>query len=140
MTENHLEQGTSRTEGTTHTLHFTLTAPHPVETVWGAVATPAGLAGWLAAADVLEPRLGGAVTLRAPGDAATHPGRITAWDVERIAEYTFGGRCGRVRFHLEPATTLRFTHAFEGDDALRRDRLAAWHDRLLRLRGALDGR
>ncbi|MFD2121717.1 hypothetical protein ACFSNO_22510 [Streptomyces cirratus] len=28
------------------------------------------------------------------------PRRVTAWDVERVVEYTLGG-LGRVRFHLE---------------------------------------
>ncbi|MGX5184681.1 SRPBCC domain-containing protein [Streptomyces avermitilis] len=82
-----------------------------MDKVWAAVATPEGLRAWLAVAEPFEPRLGGAVGLQGEG-------RITAWDVERVAEYTVQGR-GRVRFHLEPAhptgTTVRFTH--ESDDA-----------------------
>ncbi|MGY0024691.1 SRPBCC domain-containing protein [Streptomyces sp. cg35] len=135
-----IEPGTSRTEGTTRTLHFTLDLPHPVEAVWRAVATPDGLAGWLAAADALEPRLGGAVTLRWLNGGGAHRGRVTAWDVERVAEYTLDGLHGRMRFHLEPDTTLRFTNEFDGDDALRLDCLAGWHDHFLCLRDALDGR
>ncbi|MFI7010455.1 SRPBCC domain-containing protein [Streptomyces sp. NPDC050145] len=140
MTESRIEQGTSRTEGTTRTLHFTLTLPHPVEKVWAAVATPEGLTGWLAAADVLEPRLGGAVTLRWLNGGAAYRGRVTAWDVERVAEYTLEGLHGRIRFHLEPGTILRFTNEFEGDDALRLDCLAGWHDHFLMLADALEGR
>lgn len=145
MTET-IEQGTSRTEGKTQTLHFTLRLPHPVERVWAAVATPDGLPGWLAAADVLEPRLGGAVTLRwlnIPDASAVHSGRVTAWDVGRVAEYTIDLH-GRCRFHLEPSsdggTTVRFTNEFEGDDALRLDCLAGWHDHFALLVDALDGR
>ncbi|MEU6662380.1 SRPBCC domain-containing protein [Streptomyces sp. NPDC046821] len=138
-----VEPGTSRTEGDTHTLHFTIGLPHPVEQVWAAVATPEGLPGWLAAADVFEPRLGGAVTLRWLNNGGAHRGNVTAWDGERVAEYTLEGLHGRMRFHLEPdgrsATTLRFTNEFDGDDALRLDCLAGWHDHLEHLVAALDG-
>ncbi|MER5666106.1 SRPBCC domain-containing protein [Streptomyces mirabilis] len=104
-----IEEGAAETrEVGTRVLHYLLRFPQPVENVWAAVATSEGLRGWLAAAEVFEPRLGGAVTLRGIGS-----GRITAWDVERIAEYTVEGR-GRIRFHLEPTrpsgTTVRFTH------------------------------
>lgn len=140
-------QGTSRTDGSTQHLHYELALPHPVEKVWAAVATPEGLPGWLAAADVFEPRLGGAVSLRwLNGDqSATHSGHITAWDPERIAEYTIDLH-GRCRFHLEAAdgetgtTTLRFTNEFDGDDELRLDCLAGWHNHFEFLVDALDGR
>lgn len=138
-------QGTSRTQGPTQHLRFTLGLPHPVEKVWAAVATAGGLPGWLAAADVFEPRLGGAVTLRwFNGEAdATHSGHFTAWDPDVVAEYTIDLH-GRCRFHLEPAggaaTTLRFTNEFDGDDALRLDCLAGWHQHFEFLADALDGR
>jgi uncharacterized protein YndB with AHSA1/START domain len=111
-----IEEGATETrEDGTRALHYLLRFPQPVENVWKAVATSEGLRAWLAEAEVFEPRLGGAVTLRGLGS-----GRITAWDVERIAEYTVEGR-GRVRFHLEPdrptGTTIRFTHeTAEGED------------------------
>jgi uncharacterized protein YndB with AHSA1/START domain len=111
-----IEEGTTETRGDGAVRHFLLRLPQPVAGAWRAVASPEGLAEWLTAAQVFEPRLGGAVTLRDLGS-----GRITAWDVERVAEYTVEGR-GRIRFHLEPAspddasgTTLRFTHEDEGD-------------------------
>ncbi|MEU3743392.1 SRPBCC domain-containing protein [Streptomyces sp. NPDC032198] len=139
-------QGASRTDGSTQHLRYALHLPHPVEKVWAAVATPEGLPGWLAAADVFEPRLGGAVTLRwLNGDeSASHSGHITAWDPERVAEYTIDLH-GRCRFHLEAAdgktgTTLRFTNEFDGDDALRLDCLAGWHNHFEFLVDALDGR
>lgn len=145
-------QGTSRTESSTgggapvQHLHYELHLPHPVDKVWAAVATPEGLPGWLAAADVFEPRLGGAVVLRwLNGDeAATHAGHITAWDLERVAEYTITLH-GRCRFHLETAegrsgTTLRFTNEFAGDDELLLDCLAGWHNHFEFLVDALDGR
>ncbi|WP_345644390.1 SRPBCC domain-containing protein [Streptomyces siamensis] len=108
-----IEEGATEMRGNARVLHFLLRLPQPVEKVWAALATPAGLRGWLAAADPFEPRLGGAVTLSGLG-----AGRITAWDVERIAEYTVEGR-GRVRFHLEhgvpEGTTVRFTHETEAE-------------------------
>ncbi|MER5463671.1 SRPBCC domain-containing protein [Streptomyces sp. NPDC002668] len=143
-----VDHGTGRSEGGTQILHFELRLPHPVDRVWAAVATPEGLRGWLAAADVLEPRLGGAVTLRRPATGAegrhtSVEGRITAWDVEHVAEYTVDVH-DRMRFHLEPAgsagTTVRFTNEFNGDDKRRPDRLACWHSHFEYLVDALDGR
>jgi uncharacterized protein YndB with AHSA1/START domain len=110
-----IAQGTSQTHGNTHMLHFLVRVPRRMEDVWPAVATPEGLAEWFTAADVLEPRLGGAVTLRDLGS-----GRVTAWDVDRVAEYTLDDG-DRIRFHLErdgdEGTTLRFTHEYRGDKA-----------------------
>ncbi|MCI3278877.1 SRPBCC domain-containing protein [Streptomyces cylindrosporus] len=109
-----IAQGTSQTHGSTHILHFLVRLPRPMEDVWQAVATPAGIAGWFTAADVLEPRLGGAVTLRDLGS-----GRVTAWDVDRVAEYTLDAG-DRLRFHLErdgeDGTALRFTHEYPDDE------------------------
>ncbi|MFC3576939.1 SRPBCC domain-containing protein [Streptomyces yaanensis] len=121
---NPIEEGTAEHRGDMYVRHFLLRLPRPVEEVWPALATSAGLRGWLADADPFEPRLGGAVELRLPDGPA--PGRITAWDVERVAEYTVEGR-GRIRFHLEPGhptgTTVRFTHESE------QDRDPGWRDR-----------
>ncbi|MCM2413459.1 SRPBCC domain-containing protein [Streptomyces sp. RKAG290] len=143
-----IERGTSETRGDQQTLRFTLRLPHPVPRVWAAVASSEGLPGWLAAADPFEPHVGGAVTLRwlntAPdGQATVASGTVTAWDVERIAEYTVDGLHGRMRFHLEPPrgehVLLRFTNEFRGDDALRLDCLAGWHDHFCHLVDALAG-
>lgn len=150
MTDSTVRPGAGHAWGHYQTLHFLLTLPHPVDRVWQAVATPEGLPGWLAAADVLEPRLGGAVTLRClvgdvtALDAAVVTGRVTAWDVWRVAEYTLAPYHGRARFHLEPAgpygTTLRFTNEFQGGAAMRLDSLAGWHQHFEYLLEALDGR
>ncbi|MGC5343503.1 SRPBCC domain-containing protein [Streptomyces sp. DT24] len=159
-TTDAIERGTGETRDGTHVIRFTLRLPHSVPRVWAAVATPGGLRGWLAEADPFEPRLGGAVTLRGPGTdvdgrstAAT--GTITAWDVERVAEYTLDDHPGvvrtddpnRVRFHLEPPrgshVLLRFSHEFPrepvGDDRLPADALAAWHHHFEHLVAALEG-
>ncbi|GAB2876331.1 hypothetical protein GCM10027074_50450 [Streptomyces deserti] len=107
-----IEQGTSQTHGNTRVLHFLVRLPRPMEAVWPAFATPEGLAGWFTEADVLQPRLGGLVALSGLG-----AGQITAWDVDRVAEYTVEGT-GRIRFHLErdgdEACVLRFTHESQG--------------------------
>jgi uncharacterized protein YndB with AHSA1/START domain len=147
----------TRDDGT-HLLRYELRLPHPVIRVWAAVATPEGLPAWLCAADVLEPRVGGAVMLRrltAPdqetppaGDAGgsrrtVAEGRVTAWDLERVAEYTVSGH-GRIRFHLEPhgdsGTVLRFTNGLRCDDGVLPDRLACWHNHFELLVDALEGR
>ncbi|MGW8889425.1 SRPBCC domain-containing protein [Streptomyces sp. NPDC055749] len=141
-----IERGTSETRDGTHFLRFTLRLPHPVPRVWAAVASSEGLRSWLADAEPFEPRIGGAVTLRGlrtglAGAAADASGTVTAWDVERVAEYTVGEPHSRIRFHLEPPrgdhVVLRFTHEFRGDDVLRLDRLAAWHGHFERLAAAL---
>ncbi|MFE6287939.1 SRPBCC domain-containing protein [Streptomyces sp. NPDC057877] len=122
-----VEQGTSQTHGNTHILHFLVRLPRPMETVWPALATPDGLAAWFTPAAVLEPRLGGAVTLRGVGS-----GQVTAWDVDRVAEYTVG-EGGRIRFHLErdgdQACVLRFTHEFRGEG----ESESGWRTRFERL-------
>lgn len=143
-----IERGTSETRDGTHLLRFTLRLPHPVPRVWAAVAGSGGLRSWLAAADPFEPRVGGAITLRRlnsglDGTVTDAAGTVTAWDVERVAEYTVGVPPGRIRFHLEPPrgdhVVLRFTHEFRGDDDLRLDRLAAWHEHFEHLVAALGG-
>ncbi|MGW1879357.1 hypothetical protein [Streptomyces sp. NPDC001975] len=108
-----VEQATSQTHGRTHILHFLVRLPRAPHHVWPSLTTPEGLAAWFTTADVLQPRLGGTVALR---DLGT--GRVTAWDVDRVAEYTVENG-GRIRFHLErdgeAGSALRFTHEFKGE-------------------------
>ncbi|WP_327295995.1 MULTISPECIES: SRPBCC domain-containing protein [unclassified Streptomyces] len=141
MTEP-IAQGTSTSHGDTHTLRFALFLPYAMTRVWGAVATPVGLRQWLAAAEVFESRLGGRVALRGPDMPEAAAGTLTAWDGERVAEYTFAGH-GRVRFHLESvgaeATVVRFTHEFTGPGDRRPDALACWHEHFELLHDALEG-
>ncbi|KOV70738.1 hypothetical protein [Streptomyces sp. MMG1121] len=122
-----IAQGAGRTRGNAHILHFLVRLPRPMGDVWPAVATAEGLAGWCAAVDVLQPRLDGAVGLGELGS-----GRVTAWDVDRVAEYTFEGG-GRIRFHLErdgdTASVLRFTREYRGEGESEAD----WRIRFERL-------
>ncbi|OII68175.1 MULTISPECIES: SRPBCC family protein [unclassified Streptomyces] len=130
----------------TRTVRQVVHLPRPEEDVWPALAERHGLRSWLAAVEVLEPRLGGAVVLRWLDDpaGAALSGTVTAWDVERVVEYTFPGGAGRVRFHLEPgehgdraATVLRLTHTFDGPEALGEQQEAAWRVRFDRLAAVL---
>lgn len=122
-----IAQGTSQTHGNTHILHLLVRLPRRMEDVWPHGGHPEGLGAWCTAADVLEPRLDGAVTLRDLGS-----GRVTAWDVDRVAEYTVEGG-GRIRFHLERGedaeSVLRFTHEFQGEGPSE----AVWRSRFERL-------
>ncbi|MFC9927077.1 hypothetical protein [Streptomyces sp. NPDC127190] len=101
-----------------------------MEDIWPAVASPEGLGAWCTPVDVLQPRLDGAVTLPELGS-----GRVTAWDVDRVAEYTVGAG-GRIRFHLErdgaTECVLRFTHEFQGEQAEQTSE-EAWRRRFERL-------
>ncbi|MFC9341019.1 SRPBCC domain-containing protein [Streptomyces sp. NPDC057020] len=134
-------------DGEAQLLRFAVELPHPLSEVWEAVATPEGLEGWLCAADPLEPRLDGRVTLRWLNSDTEVSGRVTAWDPEYVAEYTVDPTHGRIRFHLEPgapggggSTVLRFTNELRADREYRLDCLAGWHDHFERLAAALDGR
>ncbi|MFD8146297.1 SRPBCC domain-containing protein [Streptomyces sp. NPDC059708] len=123
-------------------LRFELHVPYAYEALWPVLTTGDGLWTWLAEARVLERRLGGAVTLHWPDSGATETGEITAWDTERVVEYTLSGQ-GRIRFHLEPvgtdSTVIRFLDERGGDDAERLDALAGWHDHFELLEAALSG-
>ncbi|MCX4527397.1 MULTISPECIES: SRPBCC domain-containing protein [unclassified Streptomyces] len=140
-----VSHGTSESRGADRRLlRFELHLPFAYETIWPALTTPDGLRGWLAAADVLERRLGGAVTLRWLNGGPTVSGQVTAWDVERVVEYTLAGP-GRIRFHLEPvgtdSTVIRFLNERGGGtDADRLDHLAGWHSHFELLEAALEGR
>ncbi|MEH6377031.1 SRPBCC domain-containing protein [Streptomyces sp. KLMMK] len=133
-----------------HLLRYELSLPFPKAEVWLAIATPEGLPTWLAAAEPFEQREGGSITLRwqntdEAGKATVAPGRVTAWQPQRLAEYTVDIH-GRIRFELEDApasvggTLLHFTNEFTGPDNVRLDCLAGWHHHFEYLLEALAGR
>ncbi|WP_433546265.1 SRPBCC domain-containing protein [Streptomyces sp. CA-294286] len=134
-------------------LRYALPLPHPLDHVWAAVATPAGLSQWLAVPGPWDPHLDAPLAFtwhnadEEGEDADEGPtvdeGRITAWDPGRVAEYTLALH-GRARFRLEPdgpsATFLRLTNEVRDLDASARDsRLASWHHHLEQLASALTG-
>ncbi|MFG2984040.1 hypothetical protein ACGFYQ_22760 [Streptomyces sp. NPDC048258] len=151
-----VSHGTSESPGDGRPrIRFELHLPYAYEELWPALTTRDGLRGWLAEAEVLERRLGGAVTLHRLGSPTLDTGRVTAWDVERVVEYTLGGN-ERIRFHLEAvgtdSTVIRFVTERSvtepaGPDAAGRadsldalDRLAVWHEHFELLESALAGR
>jgi uncharacterized protein YndB with AHSA1/START domain len=123
------------------TLRFERELRHPIDRVWAAVSTPAGLAGWMAEA-TLEPREGGAFELR--WDEGRAHGRVVRWQPPALLECTWKERPedGESTLCLELAevpggTRLVLTHS--------RLRLlagfgAGWHAHLDMLAGLLDGR
>ncbi|MCX5199096.1 SRPBCC domain-containing protein [Streptomyces sp. NBC_00249] len=123
-------------------IRFEVHLPQGYAGLWPVLTTPEGLRGWLAEAEVLERRLGGAVTLRWPDTAAVVSGQVTAWDVERVVEYTVTDH-GRIRFHLEAvgtdSTVIRFLNERGGSEEERLDCLAGWHEHFERLEAALAG-
>ncbi|MFD9410846.1 SRPBCC domain-containing protein [Streptomyces sp. NPDC059989] len=136
--------GTSESRGEDRwRLRFELHLPYAYEELWPVLTTPDGLRGWLAEAEVLERRLGGAVTLRWPNTGTVVTGRVTAWDVERVVEYTVTVH-ERIRFHLEAvgtdSTVIRFVNERAGPESERLDCLAGWHEHFELLESALAGR
>lgn len=138
-----VSHGTSESHGEDRwRIRFELHLPYAYEALWPALTTPDGLRGWLAEAEVLERRLGGAVTLRRPDTGTVARGHVTAWDVERVVEYTVGGP-ERIRFHLEPvgtdSTVIRFVHERSGPESERLECLADWHEHFELLESAMAG-
>lgn len=95
---------------------------HPPERVWRALATPEGLACWLAEA-TLEPRPGGRMELdfRQPAtddfpdtpDCRRQANTVLAWDPPRLFRHSFGHPDSVVTWTLEPdgdGTWLRLVH------------------------------
>ncbi|MET9323087.1 SRPBCC domain-containing protein [Streptomyces sp. NPDC003038] len=144
-----VSHGTSESRGDGRwRLHFEPHLPYAYEALWPALTTPDGLRRWLAEAEVLERRLGGAVRLRLPDSGTVVTGHVTAWDIERIVEYTVT-EYGRMRFHLEAvgtdSTVIRFVNerTFDesgGAQAQLLEHLAAWHEHFELLESAMGGR
>jgi uncharacterized protein YndB with AHSA1/START domain len=123
-------------------LRFERVLPHPVERVWDAIATPAGVEGWLAGG-TLEPIVGGAVDLHFDDDNGVR-GTVTTCRPPAELEYTWledpKRRESIVRFELRPhpdGTLLVLTHRLLDELA---GFGAGWHAHLDMLEGQLDGR
>lgn len=94
------------------TLTFHRSYPHPPAHVWDAIATPAGLAGWLFATDVtIEPRVGGAMAMTSGPTGYRSTGAVLAWDPPRVFAYEWnvapvaempGGERASFHFTLAP--------------------------------------
>jgi uncharacterized protein YndB with AHSA1/START domain len=153
--------GTVEKTGDKHVLRYERRLDHPVETVWEALTDPDRLGEWLAAAEELELREGGRITLRwqnIPDDhgeweaeginlddgdpsAPVHCS-ITRLDAPHLLEYD-GEQMGLLRWELQAdgsGCVLRFTNVVELPDPQREQTLAGWHIHLDHLEQALAGR
>jgi uncharacterized protein YndB with AHSA1/START domain len=123
------------------TVRFERLLPAPVARVWWFLSDPEGMTGWLTDGDV-ELRVGGRLELRWEGGEVEH-GEVTAWEPERVLEYTWNvsGERSLVRYELTPRgarTLLVLTHT-----RLEPNRLAGyaagWDSHVAMLVAACDG-
>lgn len=134
-------------------LSFERRLRHPPERVWRALATPEGLACWLAEAE-LEPRVGGRLELNfrqpeVPDFPDTPEQRrqsnvILAWDPPRRFSHTFGRPDSVVTWIIEPdgdGSWLRLAHVVPETWARDLSRtLSGWGHHLEGLENAITGR
>jgi len=130
-------------------LRFERRLRHSPETVWEALASPEGLACWLARA-VIEPRPGGRMDLAFQHppcedfpDPETHrqSNQVITWDPPRVFEHTFDEGTV-VRWTLVPegsGTLLSLTHRIRADRTALHQTLSGWHHHLEGLEGAVSG-
>jgi uncharacterized protein YndB with AHSA1/START domain len=142
--------GTIQETGGKHVLRYERRLEHPVERVWSALTEPDELRGWLASAEQLELREGGAIALRwldVPEDtegwkekgieipedrdiSAPVRGKITELDPPHLIEYETD-EMGVMRWELRDdgaGCALTFTNTVElpkGHPA--EQTLAGWH-------------
>jgi uncharacterized protein YndB with AHSA1/START domain len=140
--------GTILVSGDVALIAFERRLPHPVETVWAALAEPDERAAWLGRGK-LEHHVGGQVSLQTgpegqPQLRRVMSGRVLAWDPPRVLEHEWvqpGLDISVVRYELEPddgGTILRLTHRRSVTPAATGGR-AGWHAYLDRLAAHLGG-
>jgi uncharacterized protein (TIGR02246 family) len=126
-------------------LRFERHLAHPVEAVWAALTTPAGLADWWGEAE-LDLISGGKFVLSwlntdDEGNRAVMHAEITALEPPHLLEVR-GDIHGVLRFELQPrdgGTRLRFSSTLPLPGEYRAKVLAGWHFHLDALATALDG-
>ena len=114
--------------------------------LWHMLTDPAELAGWLHATVELEPRPGGAITLRFTNTDTTIHGRIVRFDAPTVLEYSWRAAdepASLVRFELRPVpaapgTRLSLTHSRCAGTAVS-EMAAGWHHHLELLAAQLVG-
>jgi len=114
----------------------------PPDRVWQALVEPAGLAAWLAPAEV-DPRVGGRIVLRFQNSDYVMHGEIRELRPPEALEYSWGGDepDSFVRFELEPdgkGTRLTLTHTRLEDGELS-GFSAGWHHHLELLAAHVSG-
>ena len=153
--------GTIEQQGGRHVLRYERRLDHTVERVWAALTDPGELRGWLAAAEELDLREGGAIALRwlnVPDDpkewegqvdipedhdmSAPVRGTITRLEPPHLIEYETD-QMGLLRWELRgegDVCTLTFTNTIELPEGHPPDQtLAGWHIHLDHLEDALRG-
>ena len=120
-------------------VRFRRTYPHPVEKVWAAVSTPAGLKNWFPGRVTLEPRVDGAMSFDMDPHAPAGTGRVLVWDPPRRFSFTWYDN--EVHLELEPVDggcVLTLTDRLDTEDSAARNG-AGWHVCLGELTKHLDG-
>ena len=140
--------GIVETHGSSRILRFERHLPHPIERVWAAITEPEQLVTWLAAATIIDLRLGGRVQLRwLNTDEHSNPANvvmnatITQFDPPRLLEYR-GDAHGTLRFELKEEASgcvLIFSNTFSTSHTRLRESLAGWHVHLDFLAESLEG-
>lgn len=154
--------GTIEEQGSKHVLRYERRLAHPVEQVWAAITEPDELRGWLAAAEELELREGGAISLRwlnvpddtqeweekgieIPEDHDMHApvrGTITRLEPPHLIEYETD-QMGVMRWELRGdgnGCALTFTNTIELPEGQPPEQtLAGWHIHLDHLDEMLAG-
>jgi uncharacterized protein YndB with AHSA1/START domain len=154
--------GTIEQTGDKHVLRYERRLAHPVERVWAAITEPDELRGWLAAAEELELREGGAISLRwlnVPDDTqeweekgveipedhdmnAPVRGTITRLEPPHLIEYETD-QMGVMRWELRGdgnGCALTFTNTIDLPEAHPPEQtLAGWHIHLDHLDEMLGG-
>ncbi|MBA3743167.1 SRPBCC family protein [Sporichthya sp.] len=70
-------------------LRFRRNYPHPVERVWAAVSTPAGLKNWFPGQVTLEPWVDGAMTFDMDPNAPAGTGKVLTWQPPTRFSFTW---------------------------------------------------
>ena len=137
--------GTIRPVGSAFEIRFDRWYPQPIGEVWDAIATPEGLAHWLADAR-LDPLPGGVIELDFGDDAGgAMRGAVARYQRPRVLQYSWSMADepdAVVRWELPTldegtALSLTVTPSGEADDSGML--LAKWHLRLDSLAAYLDG-
>lgn len=134
--------GTLTHEGTDSVITFERTYPVPAHTLWAAIATEKGLAGWLATGR-FDGREGGDIALDF-GNDQTVTGEITVWNPHAELAHTWiinGEVPSAVTYRLkevEGGTTLTLVHR-KLPDEMAGGYTPGWHAFLDRLDQALAG-
>lgn len=120
-------------------LRFRRTYPHPIEKVWAAISTPAGLQNWFPGRVTMEPHVGGAMTFAEDPNAEPGTGQVLVLDPPR--QFSFIWFKSEVRLELSVADegcVLTLTELLEAADTAARNG-AGWTVCLGELTRHLDG-